>query len=151
MYKHILVAMDGSEPSRFAAQAAANLAIAIDARITVCHVYGVEIHRHRFSEMEPGLPANYQEQETLSNLRTAHGKLIQEGFKALSTGYVEDFVVSSRNAGINIESIAIEGRSYVGILHLAQKYGVDLISLGANGLGAVDDGMLGGTTTRVKH
>jgi nucleotide-binding universal stress UspA family protein len=151
MYKHILIAMDGSEPSRFAAQAAANLAIAIDARITVCHIYGVEIHRHRFSEMEPGLPANYQEQKTLSNLRTAHGKLIQEGFRALSTGYVEDFVASSRDAGINIDSIAIEGRSYVGILQIAEKYRIDLISLGADGLGAIDNGMLGGTTTRVLH
>jgi hypothetical protein len=50
---------------------------------------------------------------------------MNEGFRALSTGYVEDFVASSRDAGITIESVAAEGRSYVGILP-GQAYQVDL-------------------------
>jgi nucleotide-binding universal stress UspA family protein len=149
MYSHILVALDGSEPSRFAGQAALTLAEAMGACVTACHVYGVRIHQVRFSDMEPGLPAQYQQASTLADLRTAHDRLIQEGFRALSAGYVEDFVASSADKGISVESVTLEGRSYVGILRLAEKCGADLIALGAHGLGAIGDGMLGGTTTRV--
>ena len=151
MYGHILVALDGSKPSQFAAQAALALAVATGARVTACHVYGAEIHRCRFSEMEPGLPAKYQDGETLSDLRIAHDRLIEEGFQALSAGYVENFVASAKEARIKVESIAAEGRGYVGILHLAETCRADLIILGANGLGAIGDGMLGGTTSRVLH
>jgi nucleotide-binding universal stress UspA family protein len=151
MYEQILVALDGSESSRYAGQAAITVAAATGSRIIACHVYGAEIHRRRFSEMEPGLPAKYHEKEILTDLRTAHERLMQEGFRALSTGYVEDFVASSREAGITIESVAMEGRSYTGILHIAKKHRCDLIALGADGLGAIGDGMLGGTTLRVLH
>lgn len=149
MYNHILVALDGSEPSRHAGQAALALAMATQARVTACHVYGVRIHQVRFSDMEPGLPAQYQQETTLSDLRTAHDRLIQEGFRALSTGYVEDFIASSADKGLTVESVTMEGRSYVGILQLAKTCQADLIALGAYGLGAIGDEMLGGTTSRV--
>ena len=149
MYNHILVALDGSEPSNCGGRIAISLAVALRARVTACHVYGAEIHRHRFVQMEPGLPPRYQAQETLGELRMAHDRLMNEGFRALSAGYVEDFVESCRHAGVTAESIAVEGRSYVGILHLARSRGADLIVLGVDGLGAIGNGMLGGTTSRV--
>jgi len=151
MYKQILVALDGSESSRYAGQAAITMATAMGSKLIACHVYGAEIHRRRFSEMEPGLPPQYHKKDTLTDLRTAHNRLMQEGFQALSTGYVEDFVASSQEAGITVESVALEGRSYIGILHLAKTRGCDLISLGADGLGAIGNGILGGTTSRVLH
>jgi len=61
------------------------------------------------------------------------------------------FVALAQNAGITVESVAMEGRSYIGILHLAKTRRCDLIALGADGLGAIGDGMLGGTTSRVLH
>jgi len=149
MYDHIFVALDGSEPSRFAGQMAIALAGATGARVTAGHVYGAQMHRRRFSDMEPGLPAEYQERKTLTGLRTAHDRLMDEGFRALSGGYIEDFVASSRHAGITVGSATAEGRSYVGILDLAVRNKADLIALGAEGLGAVGNNMLGGTTTRV--
>lgn len=151
MYDRILVALDGSKSSRHAGEAAIVLATAMGSSVTACHIYGVDIHRHRFIDMEPGLPANYQQKETLSELRTAHDRLIREGFLALSAGYVDDFMNSARNAGIAAESVAFEGRSYTGILHLAKTRRCDLICLGADGLGAIGNGMLGGTTTRVLY
>jgi nucleotide-binding universal stress UspA family protein len=145
----MLVALDGSEPSRCAGRVALALAAATGARVTACHVYGVEIHRHRFGDMEPGLPAEYQRQDKLVDLRTAHDKLMDEGFRALSTGYVEEFLALSQTTDVPVESVATEGRSYVGILQLAESLRVDLIVLGIHGLGAVGDGMPGGTTLRV--
>lgn len=149
MYDHILVALDGSEPSRCCGQITLALAAALGGQVTACHIYGADIHRRRFGQMEPGLPPKYQSDETLGELRIAHEKLMDEGFRALSTGYVEDFVASCRSAGIDTESVALEGRSYVGILNIAQARRADLVVLGANGLGAIGDGMLGGTTSRV--
>ncbi len=149
MYDHILVALDGSQPSCCAGQTAIALAAAMGARVTACHVYGAQMHRRRFIDMEDGLPARYQQQEKLKSLRMAHDRLIDEGFRALSTGYIDDFMVEAWEAGIVAASAAAEGRSYTGILDLAWRHRADLIVLGAEGLGAVGDGMLGGTTTRV--
>lgn len=151
MYDQILVALDGSEPSRYAGQAALALAAAGASSLIACHVYGVDIHRRRFTDMEPGLPEKYQEKKTLTDLRMAHDRLMREGFLALSAGYVEDFVASAHKAGITARSVAMEGRSYTGILQIARSRRCDLICLGADGLGAIGNGMLGGTTTRVLY
>jgi nucleotide-binding universal stress UspA family protein len=149
MYNHILVALDGSKPSQYAGQAAMAFAEAAGCRITVCHVYGAQYHRRRFTDMEPGLPTKYQTGQSLAYLRTTHDKLIHEGFHSLSAGYVETFVKSCRRKSVNVEYASAEGRSYVGILRLAEKLKCDLIALGADGLGAMGNGLLGGTTTRV--
>ncbi len=149
MYDRILVALDGSKPSQYAGHSAFSLAKATGAHVIACHIYGADIHRRRFSDMEPGLPSQYQEKDNLTELRTAHVRLMAEGFQALSAGYVEDFTNICRASEICVESVALEGRSYVGILELTEKYKCDLIVLGADGLGAVGNGMLGGTTTRV--
>ncbi len=149
MYDKILVALDGSESSRYAGQATIVLARETGSRVIACHVYGIDIHRTRFADMETGLPEKYQEKEILTELRTTHGKLMDEGFEALSAGYVEEFTNSCLDLDITVESVAVEGRSYVGILNLAKKYCCDLISIGADGLGDVGNGMLGGTTTRI--
>ncbi len=151
MYDQILVALDGSDASRHAGQMALALAAAGGSHVIACHIYGVDIHRRRFTDMEPGLPEKYQEQQTRTDLRTAHDRLMREGFLALSAGYVEDFLASARRAAITIRSVAMEGRSYTGILQIARTRRCDLICLGAEGLGAIGNGMLGGTTTRVLH
>ena len=149
MYNHLLVALDGSAASGYAGQVAVELAAATGARVTACHIYGAQIHRHRFTDMEPGLPETYQAPETLSSLRLTHDQLIEDGFEALSTGYLEEFLTLARQAGISAQSATMEGRSYVGILRLAESMKIDLIVIGADGLGAVGNGLLGGTTTRV--
>ena len=151
MYENILVALDGSVASGFAGKVTIELANALESRITVCHVYGIDIHRSRFSDMEPGLPEQYQEENKLIYLRSSHDKLMSEGFRALSIGYVEDFVASCKKLKIPVESVAIEGRSYTGILQLATEQKFDLIILGATGLGAIGDGLLGGTTSRILY
>lgn len=151
MYNHILVALDGSQASLHAGRSALAIAAATGARVTACHVHGVEMHRGRFSDMEPGLPEEYQTGEAMGHLRTTHAKLMNEGLQALSIGYINDFVFACRDAAVDIESATVEGRSYVGICSIAQAHKCDLIALGADGMGAVGNGMLGGTTSRVLH
>jgi nucleotide-binding universal stress UspA family protein len=149
MYNQILVAIDGSMPSRYAGKAAIEIARVTGSCLVACHVYGADIHRIRFTDMEPGLPHKYQEKDNLAELRTTHARLMDEGFKALSAGYLEDFADLCRQSNIKVESVTIEGRSYAGILSIAKKYNCDLIAIGADGLGAIGNGILGGTTTRI--
>jgi nucleotide-binding universal stress UspA family protein len=148
-YRKILVALDGSEPSVRAGRAALAAAVAMKAQVVACHVYGARLHRQRFAEMEPGLPDEYQDARRLDGLRAAHDTLIARGFQALSDGYLDDFVAAARTAGVAASAATAEGRNYVRLLELAARDGADLVALGADGLGAVGDGLLGSTAARV--
>ena len=149
MYSKILVALDGSETSRQGGHIALSLAGATGAEIVACHVYSAELHARRFSDMEPGLPERYQDPQRLATMRDAHGSLIQEGFQALSAGYMDDFSAEAKQAGVSARSEAVSGANYVGIVQLAEECGADLVAVGAHGLGAADDGFLGSTAARV--
>lgn len=149
MYSTILVALDGSKHSVWGAQIGLAIARGLGAEILACHVYDTKIHRVRFQEMEPGLPARYQGKESLHQLRKAHDSLILDGFHSLSRGYVEHFVADARRAGVTTSEVHVEGRNYVKILEIAQEQKTDLIVLGAHGIGACDDGPLGSTVARV--
>ncbi len=149
MYSRILVALDGSEYSISGGQIALALARGLSSQILACHVYDSKIHHTRFREMEPGLPARFQGKESLHHLRHAHDSLISDGFRALSKGYMEHFVADARTAGITTREITVEGRNYAKILETAHAQKTDLIVLGAHGMGAFNDGLLGSTAARV--
>jgi nucleotide-binding universal stress UspA family protein len=149
MYSKILTALDGSDESIRAGEIALKVAAPLGAEILACHVYGAELHSRRFGEMEPALPEQYQDSETLSELRGAHGSLILDGFRALAGGYLAAFVASAGKAGVPAATATVEGRNYVGILGLARQHAADLIALGTRGLGAIGDGQLGSTAGRV--
>jgi nucleotide-binding universal stress UspA family protein len=149
MYSRILVALDGSEFSASGGQIALALARGFDSEILACHVYDAKIHRTRFREMEPGLPARFQGKESIHNLRKAHDSLILDGFLALSQGYMEHFVADARQIGLTAREVTIEGRNYAKILEIALDRKADLIVLGAHGIGAFNDGLLGSTAARV--
>ena len=51
MYDRILVALDGSESSRYSGQAALVLSAALRSSVTACHIYGVDIHKVTFSDL----------------------------------------------------------------------------------------------------
>ncbi len=149
MYRRILVAMDGSDHARFGGQIALALAQGTGAELVVCHVYGAQMHQRRFQDMEPGLPEKYQQAQLLDHLRQSHTSLIEKGMEALSVGYVEGYLDNARAKGISVCSVAAEGRNYVQILKLARDKAADLIVLGAHGLGASQDGLLGSTASKV--
>ncbi len=149
MYKHILVALDGSDPGASGGRIALDIARETGASISVCHIYGADMHRQRFEDMEPGLPPDFQEPASLAELRKTHGTLMQEGFEALSAGFVEDYVAQAKAGGLEAQAVLAEGRNYVRIVELADQIGADLAVLGATGLGYDQNVALGGTTRRV--
>lgn len=149
MYKRILVALDGSEDSLTGGRIALVAAYELGAELLVCHISDVRIHSRRLREMEPALPARYQNMEVLSQIREAHEELIGEGFGALSRGYMDGFLQTAVERGATVEQLHREGRNYVEILRLAEERAVDLMVVGALGLGAVRGDSLGSTSARV--
>jgi nucleotide-binding universal stress UspA family protein len=147
--KRILVALDGSADSLAGGRLALDLAVGFEGRITALHVYDTAIHNTRFRQMEPGLPERYRGPESLHQLRREHDGLMSEGFKALSHGYLEPFLTEARRRAVPVTEVAVPGRNYPGILAQLREGEFDLVVLGATGLGAQEDGLLGSTVLRV--
>lgn len=150
MYKKILVAIDGSEHSDLAIDAA--LAIAEkcgSASVTGCHVYAANMHRTRFVEMEPGLPGKYQKAERLQQLRDTHDEIIGGGMKIISDAYLAPLSRKAEKVGIRCRLETPEGRNYVEILKLIADGGFDLVVLGACGFGKADEANIGSVAERI--
>ncbi|MEW6428488.1 MAG: universal stress protein [Thermodesulfobacteriota bacterium] len=148
-YASILVALDGSDDSLAGGRLALAIAGSTGAPLRAVHVYDTKIHNTRFREMEPGLPQRYREQAALGKLRHEHDLLMADGFRSLSLGYMEDFLAEADRMGVRATGEAVEGRNYIGLLSLLERHPVDLVVLGAAGLGKQGDGMLGSTALRV--
>lgn len=149
MYYNILVALDGSELSNLARNAALDLAeFYNDNPLICCHVYAANMHRTRFEDMEPGLPDKYQEEERLEYLRSAHEDIITDGMQLISDAYLAPIVKEADKRGIKYNGSTPEGRNYVELLKVIQKRQSDLVIMGAWGHGHVGDGSLGSVTER---
>ena len=151
MYKRILVALDGSEYSLAGGNIALTLAQKFKSSMLAVHIYDGQIHSRRLREMEPVLPAQYQEKQTLEHVRQSHNELIYDGFKALSKGYMEEFEKNALNKGVVVEQVHREGRNYIELIKIAREYEVDLVVMGAYGLGITQDNFLGSTVIRVSR
>ncbi|HCM26729.1 MAG TPA: hypothetical protein DIC34_09330 [Treponema sp.] len=148
MYEKILVCLDGSEASLAGGRVALHLAREPGTRLFATHIYDSRLHSDRFREMEPVLPERYQKEAVIAQLRDAHEQLIEEGFSALSFGYLDNFLREAKGSGIEVTQMHRQGRNYVEIHRLVREIGPDLLILGASGLGRLADRM-GSTTTRL--
>ncbi|MFC1823622.1 universal stress protein [Thermodesulfobacteriota bacterium] len=149
MYSKILVALDGSDYSLAGGEIALSIAEGQGSEIIASHIYDAKLHSRRFQEMEPVLPDSYQNEDLLSQYREAHKDLIFEGFEALSKGYLERFLARAKGKGIPITQDHREGRHYIRLLEIAAERSIDLVVLGAYGLGSVDDDCMGSAAIRV--
>ena len=148
MYAKILVALDGSKYSLTGGDIAVSIAQVLGSEIIATHIYDAGIHTTRFGEMEPVLPEQYQDEKTINRLRLAHDDLINEGFDALSRGYVEEFVGAVKKKSVPVATTYREGRNYVQLINLIEDQKVNIVVLGAAGLGETD-GRVGSNAQRV--
>jgi nucleotide-binding universal stress UspA family protein len=149
MYSRILVALDGSADAVSGGEAAIHLAARLGCDLVATHIYDAGVHTGRFTEMEPVLPEQYQDEKYLDDLRQSHDSLISEGFASLSRGYMEDFLSRVRERGVPVSEVHREGRNYVRLLELAAEQKVQLLVMGATGLGRVGEETIGSTALRV--
>jgi nucleotide-binding universal stress UspA family protein len=99
--------------------------------------------------MEPVLPPQYQEERQLKRRRKTHKKLISEGFGSLSAGYMDAFLTEAQEQSVPVTQVHREGRNYIELIQLAREHQVNLLVLGAHGMGTVRDGYMGSTALRV--
>ncbi len=116
MFKHILVALDGSECSHQALDIAVTLAKEQGARCTVCTV--VDIVR------------------AASTMTFATGDIVNQWIATLNQDarQIEDQAIAKHaDSGVNIESIVVEGYPSAAIIDVAEKKSADLIVMGSHG------------------
>ncbi|MDD3248253.1 MAG: universal stress protein [Methanosarcina sp.] len=129
-YRKILIATDGSESARKAADAAIELARLSGAKIHAVYV----IDRSIYSSV----PEDLEWKEAM------YAQFRELGGEAVS--YVEK---TAKNAGLEVESALLEGHPAEEIVNFAEKNGVDLIIVGSLGKSGIERFLIGSVSEKV--
>lgn len=149
MYRNILVPLDNSEYSNCAADLAVGLGELFGASLTGSHVYAAKMHDYRFKQMEYTLPEEYQDEHELERQRKIHDSLITMGLQLISDSYIDVMERRCRERGLAFERKMFDGRTFQPLVEDIKKSSYDLVVMGALGLGAVKDSLIGSVTERV--
>ncbi|GAG14540.1 unnamed protein product [marine sediment metagenome] len=141
MYRKILVALDGSEPSNNALEHAATIAKKFDAELILVAVVQRMMIPIFPDEGFGAVPlsaakdmAQYQDK-----MRVLYQNVLKEAEEKVKEEY----------PGVKTESILKEGRPSATIVEQAEKDDVDIIVLGSRGIGGYTGWILGSTSRRV--
>lgn len=134
MYCKIMVAIDNSPWSDYAADLAVNLAARFGATLIGNHVYAARLHDQRFRQMEPDLPERYQTEQELNRLRGVHDDLITRGLTLISDSYLDVLAKKCQMARVPLERHTPEGKHFTEIIRDARESKADLVIMGAWGL-----------------
>jgi len=129
MFEKILVATDGSEHGERAAKMAIDLARISGGKVVAIYVADTNKTSHLPDDM------------LLFSIREL---LLKEGKEAVKT--IEGM---AKEAGVNFESVIVEGSPGNEILSYAQKAGSDVIIIGAVGRTGLDKFLLGSVAEKV--
>ena len=149
MYRNIMVPLDNSEYSNCAAELAVALGQHFGASLTGSHVYAAKMHDYRFKQMEYTLPEEYQDENELERQRKIHDSLITMGLQLISDSYIDVMERRCQERGLVFERKMFDGRTFQPLVEDIKKSGYDLVVIGALGLGAVKDSLIGSVTDRV--
>ena len=149
MYRNILVMLDNSRYSLWGLDCSIELANKFGATLVGNHVYAARLHEKRFIQMEPGLPAKYQEPQELQKQRDIHAELIEKGLKVISDSYLDVFTSKCEERGIAYDRKTMEGKNYAELVKDIQNSSYDLVAMGAKGLGETPATQLGSVCERV--
>src|SRR3972149_599293 len=78
-FKTILIPVDNSEHSNFAIDMGISIAKKFNSTLIGNHVYAARLHDQRFTQMESGLPPEYQEPQELERQRNIHSREVSPG------------------------------------------------------------------------
>ena len=149
MYRKIYVPLDNSDHSNAAIEVAVRLAQATEARLVGCHVYAARMHDVRFKQMEYTLPDEYQQEQELERQRKIHDSLITRGLQLISDSYADVMKAACDRAGLPFEYKSFDGKNWECLVDDINESDYDLVIMGALGMGAVKDSMVGSVTDRV--
>ena len=149
MYKRIFIPVDNSEHSNRCVDIGVAWAQAFGATLIGSHVYAAKMHDYRFKQMEYTLPEEYQDEKELERQRKIHDSLITMGLQLISDSYLDVMEHRASEAGIPFERRTYDGRTFQPLVHDIQSSQYDLVIIGALGMGAVKDSLLGSVCERV--
>jgi nucleotide-binding universal stress UspA family protein len=149
MYKKIYVPLDNSEHSNSCVELSLALAKRFDAQLVGSHAYAAKMHDIRFKQMEYTLPEEYQDEQELERQRKIHDSLITMGLQLISDSYLELLGQRAEKEGLVFEKKMRDGKNFQVIVEDVQNGDYDLVVMGALGLGAVKDSLIGSVCERV--
>jgi len=149
MYKTIYVPVDNSDHSNMAVELGVQFAKVFGSKMVGSHVYAAKMHDKRFKQMEAGLPEEYHDEKELDRQRQIHDSLITRGLQIITDSYLDYVGEKCDEANIPLERRSLEGRNWKAIAEDINKNGYDLTIMGALGVGAVKDSLIGSNTERV--
>jgi nucleotide-binding universal stress UspA family protein len=149
MYKTIYVPVDNSDHSNMAVDLGVRLAKTFGSKIVGSHVYAAKMHDKRFKQMEAGLPEEYHDEKELDRQRQIHDSLITRGLQIITDSYLDYVDQKCSEANLPLERRSLEGRNWKVLAEDINTNAYDLVIMGALGVGAVKDSVIGSNTERV--
>ena len=149
MYKTIYIPVDNSDHSNTAVDVGVHMAKTFGSKIVGSHVYAAKMHDKRFKQMEAGLPEEYHDEKELDRQRQIHDSLITRGLQIITDSYLDYVDKKCNEANLPIERRSLEGRNWKVLSEDINTNGYDLVIMGALGVGAVKDSVIGSNTERV--
>ncbi|WP_447973637.1 universal stress protein [Nitrospira sp. Kam-Ns4a] len=149
MYKTIYIPVDNSDHSNMAVELGVKLAKTFGAKIVGSHVYAAKMHDKRFKQMEAGLPEEYHDEKELERQRQIHDSLITRGLQIITDSYLDYVEKKCSEANLPLERKSLEGRNWKVLVEDITTSQYDLVIMGALGVGAVKDSVIGSNTERV--
>ena len=149
MFDSIYVPVDNSDYSNTCIDIGLDIAQKFGSRIVVSHVYAAKMHDVRFRQMESGLPEEYQEEDELEKQRNIHDQLITKGMEVITDSYLDVPKDRTKKLNIPFEGKSLEGRNYTELVRDIKESKYDLVIMGALGLGAIKDSLIGTVAERV--
>jgi len=107
------------------------------------------MHDVRFKQMEYTLPKEYQDEQELERQRKIHDSLITRGLQLISDSYLDVMKAACDTAGLSIDYKTFDGKNWECLVQDITDSDYDLVVMGALGMGAVKDSLLGSVTDRV--
>jgi nucleotide-binding universal stress UspA family protein len=136
-YKHIMLAVDGSEASRRAEQECFAFAKSSGAKVTAIHVVS-RFHLH------------YQPWATPKEMHTKIEKEHEEEARGIAQKMIAQLEARAQALGVKCGGlVAVGDRPYEEIISGAEKLGCDLIMMASHGRMGLDAMLIGSETTKV--
>jgi nucleotide-binding universal stress UspA family protein len=149
MYKTIYVPVDNSEHSNACIDMAMALGKAFASTLVGSHAYAAKMHDYRFKQMEFTLPEEYLDEQELERQRKIHDSLITMGLQLISDSYLDVMERRCQESGMPFVRKMFDGRNFQVIVDDIRHSNYDLVVMGALGLGAVRDSVIGSVCERV--
>src|SRR3989454_5122072 len=149
MYKTIYIPVDNSDFSNMAVDLGVTLAKTFGSKIGGTPVYAAKMHDKRFKQMEAGLPEEYHDEKELDRQRQIHDSLIPRGLQITTDSSLDYVDKKCTEANLPLERRSLEGRNWKVLAEDINTNGYELVIMGALGVGAVKDSVIGSNTERV--